>query len=257
MRYQEFSSTEFRPHRRLHGRTLLGSGTLHDYLSTHLFLNVLLKYQASGLMMFAAFSRTGEVLDSCKHVGVQDFLTPDNKIPFRVFYPACQHSDNSKKPNVGWFVRSLTYFIDGYMHFLSPKLRINVVFCWLVAFFARIISLFMPLARLPLPMCKYSAEIPTTGRKHPLIVFSHGLTGSGEEQALTFAYWAQQGYVVAAIHHCDGSSCKVPREHQDTHLLYQHPDMQNYDPQFRPRQGDYVIMHSFAPFCSVLFCCCH
>jgi hypothetical protein len=188
--------------------------------------------------MFSSSPRTSKILDPSIHVGVQDFHTSKSHLPFRVFYPACEHSDHSDKPNVGWFVRSLSYFVDGYMHFISPKLRENMVYRWLVTMVASIVSLFMPLAKSDLPMCKYDAEIPRNGKKYPLIVYSHGLTGTGEEQALTFAYWAQQGYVVAAIHHCDGSSCMVPRPQTNNHLLYQHPDMKNYDADFRPRQGN-------------------
>lgn len=50
-----------------------------------------------------------------------------------------------------------------------------------------------------------------------------------------FSYWAQKGYVIASVHHCDGSSSKVPRR-GDMHLLYEHPDFINYDKDFRPRQ---------------------
>ena len=71
-----------------------------------------------------------------------------------------------------------------------------------------------------------------------------------------FAYWAQLGYIVAAIHHCDGSSSKVPRPHLNDHLLYEHPDMQNYDKDFRPRQGLFNMHNCSAqldfPKCFVL-----
>ena len=50
-----------------------------------------------------------------------------------------------------------------------------------------------------------------------------------------FAHWAQRGYVVAVVHHCDGSSNQVPRR-AGNHLLYEHPDMLNYDINYRPNQ---------------------
>lgn len=187
--------------------------------------------------MFEFFSRTGKLLDEHKYVGVMDDHTVDSSLPFRVFYPACDQVDLSRKKNVGWFVRSLAYFIDGYIHFIFPKMRQNSLHRWLVTMLAYILSWFVPMANVALPMCKYNAAPPTDGRKLPLIVFSHGLTGSGEEQAMTFAYWVQQGFIVAAVHHCDGSSCMVPRPHLDTHLMYEHPDMKNYDTNFRVRQG--------------------
>lgn len=184
----------------------------------------------------AYFSRTSQVLDSSKYVGVLDCHTPDSSLPVRVFYPACDKSDHSVKKSVSWFVYSLAYFIDGYVHFIFPKMRGNVVYRYLVWLLAFVLSLFMPMASVSLPMCKYDAVLPSDGKKLPLIVFSHGLTGSGEEQAMTFLYWVQQGFIVAAVHHCDGSSCKVPRPHLDSPLLYLHPNMQNYDVDFRPRQ---------------------
>jgi hypothetical protein len=193
--------------------------------------------------IFGFSSRTSNVLDTSKYVGVTDSQTDDNSLPFRVFYPACEKADPSEKKSVSWFVRSLAYFIDGYLHFIFPKLRQNAVYRWLVTLLASVLSLFMPMANIDLPMCKYNAVLSSDGKKHPLIVFSHGLTGSGEEQAMTFAYWVQQGFIVAAVHHCDGSSCKVPRDHLDTHLLYQHPDMKNYDADFRVRQGTTVQLN--------------
>ena len=146
--------------------------------------------------MFSSFSRADKVLDSSKYVGVVDCHTEDNTIPFRLFYPACDKSDSSEKKNVSWFVRSLAYFIDGYMHFLFPKMRHNVLYRWLVSVISVVVSLFMPLASINLPMCIYDAALPSDGQKYPLLVFSHGLTGTGEESAMTYVYWVQQGFIV-------------------------------------------------------------
>lgn len=150
--------------------------------------------------IFSYFSRTSKVLDSSKYVGVMDCHTDDNTLPFRIFYPVCDKSDSSGKRGVGWFVRSLAYFLDGYIHFLFPKMRQSGLYIWLVSVLSVVVSLFMPMANIDLPMCKYDAALPSD-QKFPLLVFSHGLTGTGEESALTFAYWAQQGFIVGE---CEG-----------------------------------------------------
>lgn len=185
--------------------------------------------------ILASFSSASEVVDPSSPVGVRDFFTEENELPVRVFYPSMS-TDFSRKANAGWFVRGLAYFIDGYLHFLFPNLRKYAVFRWLASFTAYVVSFFLPLARADLPMCKLDVPPKESDEKYPLIVFSHGLTGSGEEQALLFTYWAQQGFVVAYVHHCDGSSCMVPRPKLNSHLLYEHPDMLNYDKTFRPRK---------------------
>jgi len=41
-------------------------------------------------------------------------------------------------------------------------------------------------------------------------LFSHGLTGTGEENTILCMEWAKHGYIVVSVHHTDGSSCCVP-----------------------------------------------
>jgi platelet-activating factor acetylhydrolase len=80
----------------------------------------------------------------------------------------------------------------------------------------------------------------------PLVLFSHGLTGSGEENAYMCASLARQGAVVACVHHTDGSSNAVKLgDGGSSTLFYQHPpgwvgdpnhSNQTYDIDFRPKQ---------------------
>lgn len=190
------------------------------------------------------------------HTGVMDLSTSERGIPFRIFYPA--EEDTSNESFVGWFVRDMTYFIEGYMHFLLPKWRDSTLGKYLISIIAMVSSLFMPMARTCLPKCVMGGKpYREDGGKYPLILYSHGLTGTGEENALMFAYWASQGYVVAAIHHCDGSSNRVhPKGLAE--VLYHHPDYSNYDPNFRVVQisrreeelfelREYILKHSDFP----------
>jgi predicted esterase len=200
-------------------------------------------YSETVIRWLSSFSRASSFLSSSQtcQVGVADFRTSNSSIPCRFFYP-CEitHSlaDGAKNSQnrVSWFVNGFSYFVEGYLHVLLPKWRESVVMNKLIALIAVIASLFFPMAHVPLPNCYYNGHAKQRSQhKYPLILFSHGLTGTNEEHALMFSYWVQQGYVVAAIHHCDGSSNQVPLTSQ-THLLYVHPDMENYDINFRPNQ---------------------
>jgi len=73
-------------------------------------------------------------------------------------------------------------------------------------------------------------------KKQRLIVFSHGLTGTGEENTIYCTSLAKKGYVVASLHHRDGSSCRVPMP-DGTCRYYQHmPVGDDYDPHHRLEQ---------------------
>jgi predicted esterase len=168
-------------------------------------------------------------------VGITDVVTKDTAIPVRIFYP----STAAKQGNVSWFVRGYAYFIDGYLHTLQASLRESTAMLTLMVWLSYLISWIFPMGNAFLPNCAYDAPPmppPVPRGKYPLIMFSHGLTGSGEEHALMFARWAQMGYVVASVHHCDGSSAKAPQQGGDSPLLYDHPDLSKYDKEFRPRQ---------------------
>lgn len=165
-------------------------------------------------------------------VGVIDSQTK-SMIPFRVFYP----SENHDVENVGWFVNGFNIFVEGYMHVLIPKLRNNMIVEWIISWIALIVSYMVPMANQSLPFCsKESKPHKMPNKKYSLLVFSHGLTGTGEEHALMFAHWAQRGFVVACIHHCDGSSHSVYKGSNDRILYHHPPDLSNYDYDFRPNQ---------------------
>ena len=200
------------------------------------------------------FSGAGRFVDSSHPVGVVDCFTGPNHIPFRVFYPG--REEHNDKINVGWFVRSFSDFVEGYMHFIFPKGRTSVLLDWLISIVGILLSFLVPMASAVLPVCLHNAPVSantTNSGEYPLIVYSHGLTGSGEEHALMFASWAQQGYVVACIHHCDGSSSRTPQK-DGSFVYYEHADMKNYDVTFRPKQG-IIVSCGFTWILSVYVCC--
>jgi len=180
-------------------------------------------------------------------VGVIDLKTRDNEIPCRIYYPATDkasvidnyHNIGSNSANVGWFVHSFAHFIEGYMHFLLPKWKHSAILFSILSGIAWLFSWIIPHANAHLPQCVRNARPAplsgASGQRRPLIFYSHGLTGSGEEHGLMFTHWAQRGYIVASIQHCDGSSCKVHRSDGE-HIYYDWPDMKNYDSNFRPNQ---------------------
>ena len=160
-------------------------------------------------------------------------MSTENGVPFRLFYPT---KEETRQASVSWFVHGLAHFIEGYLHFLLPKWREYAITKWILYVIAMVVSFFMPMAKTFLPRSMMAAPPHSTQKNQfPLVLYSHGLTGTGEENALMLAYWASQGYVVAAIHHCDGSSHRArPRGREE--ILYHHPDYKNYDPNFRIEQ---------------------
>jgi hypothetical protein len=169
------------------------------------------------------------------HVGIMDFNTSKKGIPVRMFYPA---QEEPQRRSVGSFVRGFAYFVEGYLHFIFPKWRESTIGKLLLYLIALVASVITPFAKAYLPksiMGGQPAAHSPTGKHYPLVLYSHGLTGTGEENALMLSYWSSKGYVVAAIHHCEGSSCRVHPKGANE-MLYEHPNYSNYDPNFRPNQ---------------------
>jgi len=72
------------------------------------------------------------------------------------------------------------------------------------------------------------------------MIFSHGLTGTGEENTMLLASIASHGFVVVSIHHTDGSSCVV-RDVNGKEIWYNHPDPNSYTIGFRERQLNHRV----------------
>jgi hypothetical protein len=96
--------------------------------------------------------------------------------------------------------------------------------------------------RAPSSAASTGGDVNVDGRRRRgqggrLVLFSHGLTGTGEENSIFCASLARGGYVGASIHHRDGSTCRAP-----SHVVgndctyYAHlPTGDDYDPKYRLR----------------------
>jgi len=93
--------------------------------------------------------------------------------------------------------------LEGYLHtFLFPVLPTIILDA--IYFVVSIVAWMQPLAWLSIPHCFNDLPpLPFSekGTKLPLVVWSHGLTGTGEEHSMLAASLALRGNVVALTHH--------------------------------------------------------
>lgn len=171
-------------------------------------------------------------------VGVRYFPATRHHPSIRLYYPAyMDESLHSSKP-VGWFydTGSVPYIL-GLLHMALAR-HDTKMFQWIVRPVVYLSSFFLPMSWLRIPGVFQEAPYQESEgkEKRPVVVFSHGLTGTGQENAVLLSAWAKRGFVVAAIHHTDGSSGCVQLADGAT-KYYQHgPSYKNYDPAFRPNQ---------------------
>lgn len=154
----------------------------------------------------------------------------------RVFYPATTPSAEKLRP-ASWFRTSLGFVVDGYVHAVlggaSRQLRAG--------------RLVFRLASWTIQLCAWLV----TGRKKlentfdeapaaiapssPVLLWSHGLLGCGDEHALMAKELASRGMVVGLLHHADGSSAKLDTQPA---MYYEHPDFTAYDSSLRQRGAE-------------------
>jgi dienelactone hydrolase len=186
-------------------------------------------------------SLDGLVTGDAEAVGVRYIPPTRSHPPLRLFYPAKQPV--SKQPFVRWFQDSpsLGMFLSGYLHVVGIKHG-----TWVFSLLSRLVGCVaycLPLQYRSIPDTYAGLDIvgldddEGSSKKLPVIVFSHGLTGTSQENSLLCAAWARRGYLVVAVHHTDGSSVCVPMADGST-LYYRHgPSFKDYDPTFRPKQA--------------------
>jgi platelet-activating factor acetylhydrolase len=150
-------------------------------LKSHLKMSVLPKY-------------TGK----CK-VGMMDLET--SNLVVRLFYPSITHQNAEQVP---WITSSVIG--KGYASFLkAPKIVGN--FFKLLTFRAKLDA---------------SWSVPVnTGKKFPVLVFSHGLGGCRNTYTSICGEMASHGMIVAAIEHNDGSASSTVRGGKVKY--YEHP----------------------------------
>ncbi|KAL3796793.1 hypothetical protein HJC23_010940 [Cyclotella cryptica] len=180
-------------------------------------------------------------------VGVLDLPSRGvHRPPIRLFFPAALEETTASTPRqASYFVDNrVSYVLEGFAHIALTR-HTTKFFRFVVRPFIWMISLIFPARYLKIPetvlannnsSVKYlppSSLSTNKTHKQRLVVFSHGLTGTGEENSIFCTCLAKRGYVVASIHHRDGSSSRVPMP-DGSCKFYQHfPIGSEYDPQNR------------------------
>jgi hypothetical protein len=195
------------------------------------------------------------------------------------------------------FRTGLADFVVGYLHtmlggYMGKHMRKGGIAFEFVALFVRVVCFMLPLSRACIPGCSHDAQLLSLDHVHissnkkvaknkaserdtksdhdsehkndsgkrglPVLIFSHGLTGTSDEHGIMATLLAQQGNVVALVHHCDGSSAladicmpsdgnaagggvgmgMVHKKKGVSYLYYDHPaqSKEMYDVKFRQTQ---------------------
>eukprot|EP00621_Florenciella_sp_RCC1693_P000243 CAMPEP_0182554990 /NCGR_PEP_ID=MMETSP1323-20130603/50262_1 /TAXON_ID=236787 /ORGANISM="Florenciella parvula, Strain RCC1693" /LENGTH=414 /DNA_ID=CAMNT_0024766717 /DNA_START=210 /DNA_END=1454 /DNA_ORIENTATION=- len=180
-----------------------------------------------------------------RRVGVRTFRN-SHGAAIRVYYPAVesQGADGGAEVRVSVFRNSLSTVVNGYFFTFFGWLLPSIV----VTMVQRLLGLVVwlhPLDYSYLPRC--AADLPVekgVKGKYPLVVWSHGLTGTGCEHGVLATALALRGNVVAILHHSCGSSsgCDlVDADGTQTFLTYDHPSMKEgeYPLEFRQKQAEH------------------
>ncbi|GMH62463.1 hypothetical protein TL16_g03478 [Triparma laevis f. inornata] len=173
-------------------------------------------------------------------VGVTDLRNPESGSCIRVYYPATKPvtREVTNPPTVKLFRNRLPYFASGYVWVFVHVFNVpNLFFRYVIYPLLYPLLYLNPLNHVNLPYAISDAPVlaPKKNTKYPLIAWSHGLTGTGDEHGLLAISMAKRGYVVALPHHSDGSSAYTDLE-DGTDVPYEKPIFSNYDPKFRQNQ---------------------
>ena len=162
--------------------------------------------------------------------------------PIRIFYPAVP-SKCRRAATFRFGIRRVTMaYIATWGGMFLPSLKHGrclfqlISLClWPMLAIADLLATSLRLClRVPLhAQDEAHVQLPSVGR-YPVVLFSHGLTGIGEEHASLFATLAERGFIVVAPTHCDGSAALSTVGSVD--VFYAHPDMKAYDRNFRLEQ---------------------
>jgi platelet-activating factor acetylhydrolase len=177
------------------------------------------------------FKPEGIVVGPVETVGYRHFPATEEFPPCRIYYPAILQPKGKIK-SIGWFHdQGIGYFMKGYLYVMGSKSLIVTLLSPII----HIVTFFLRANWIAIPEVSLNAEVDDR-KKYPVIVFSHGLTGTGQENSILCSAWAKKGFVVVSVHHMDGSSgcVKLP----DGSKLYydKGPPLTNYDRNYRPKQ---------------------
>ena len=193
------------------------------------------------------------IVGDAQLVGVLDIPgTHSDRPPIRLYFPATTVDEtintNKKLKQARYFVDNrAAYILQGFVHIAfarhTTKLHRFILrpLLWLLSFIFPPRWLKIPDTVLvrnidDLEAVKYATPKSLDKQYQNLVIFSHGLTGTGEENTVLCTSLAKRGYVVCSIHHRDGSSSRVPLS-DGSCLFYQHfPTGEDYDPKHRLEQ---------------------
>ena len=106
-----------------------------------------------------------------------------------------------------------------------------------MAWLTTVVAWCLPIASFTVPSLYLNVPPAKPTKSLPVVFHSHGLTGTNDEHQLLHTHLVQQGFVVVAPTHCDGSASAVTTA-DGSRMFYQHPDFVNYDHDFRIKQVD-------------------
>ena len=199
-------------------------------------------------------------------VGVLDLPGTIKRPPIRLFFPASTTTTTTRRLTPAkYFVNNrVAYVLQGFAHIVLAR-HTTKVFRFILRPLLWLVSLIFPARFLIIPdtvhvrkenvvdLVKYvppselsmdndgsnSSTKKKKDKTQSLVMFSHGLTGTGEENSIFCTSLAKRGHVVASIHHRDGSSSRVPLA-DGTCLYYKHlPTGDEYNPHDRLEQVHY------------------
>eukprot|EP00397_Hematodinium_sp_SG-2012_P023122 GEMP01024003.1.p1 GENE.GEMP01024003.1~~GEMP01024003.1.p1 ORF type:complete len:460 (+),score=103.63 GEMP01024003.1:107-1381(+) len=158
------------------------------------------------------FGPTPRPLSGKYHVGMRSEVTADGD-PLRLFYPIADNAQRTHKHDAPWLNINLAHYLKalGTMElkkggdFSPPGPRASQIKITLAEILLGLIGYLAPANGLVLP-ATLDAEPLKNSEDFPLIVFSHGLLGTGAENGLMCVEWASHGFRVATVHHTDGSA---------------------------------------------------
>ena len=179
--------------------------------------------------------------------GFATFLVDEGGgLPVSVYYPAAEEATARRHSAARIFTAGYSTTFLAYLHVFGGELhacmRAGALGWWLVRMTLSPLLFLIDLVVYHLRLAytvphTLDAPPPRPGR-HPVILFSHGLTGMGPEHAFLFSEWARRGFVVVAPTHVDGSAACAHRPGGQKY--YEHPErgwrLPAGTPEFRPAQ---------------------
>ncbi|EER16641.1 Platelet-activating factor acetylhydrolase precursor, putative [Perkinsus marinus ATCC 50983] len=178
---------------------------------------------------------------SDKNIGCVEYRVPGG-VEGRIFYPPVAAGVTRGYTQTTW-MRNVPRYAFGQLDVARALFRSSKVMQIIIRFLqwmVKLLGYFIPSGwSLYKLNSTYDDMEPIAEGDLPLVVFSHGLTGNGDENALlcsTLTHAIVGGAIVAVIHHQDGSSCEAMDENGREIPYIPDPRENPYPRNFRPQQ---------------------